>query len=203
MNKKSCQPTDKFSLFKIGLVLPFVLFGIIQLAFAQDRSPNRSLDTTLKVTQKKSNSLSDNPIGGTTSAEHPFVVIKSAGEEQVTNENGFFSKKVANVSKVDVFLNDVNRDCPQYSVGSYRETAIDCLNRTIFHKVPADQYQECPLLSTAMKKNKCNPDLVYNFEFDPENFNPLKYHFKYFSPNTSYYRVDGTEYIIEIVPPKN
>jgi hypothetical protein len=203
MNKNSCQPTRKFSLFKIGLVLPFVLFGFIQFAYAQDKSPNRSIDTTLKVTQKKSTITSENSSGGTASAEHPFTVMKKAGEEQVTNENGYFSKRIANVSKVDVFLNEVNRDCPQYSSGSYRETAIDCLNRTIFHKVPADQYPECPLLSTAMKKNKCNPDLVYNFEFDAENFNPLKYHFKYFSPNTSYYRVDGTEYIIEIAPSKN
>jgi hypothetical protein len=198
MKKKTCQSTKLFSLHKIGLVLTIALFGFSHLTHAQEKSSSRSIDTTLKVSQKKS---IDNPVTET-GKEYPVVVMKKAGENQVTNPNGYYSKKIANSSKLDVFMAEVNRDCPQYNGGTYRETALDCLNRTIYHKIPVGEYPECPLLSTAMKKNKCNPDMVYNYSFDPDSFNPLKYHFMYFSPNTSFYRVDGTEYIIEIVPPK-
>lgn len=185
---------------KIGLVLLLSIFGFSNYSICQNKTVSRNLDTNQRITQKK---IVSNPQNPSSEAQFPLVVKKEFGEDQVTNENGYFSKQTAAVSKVDAFLSEVNRDCPQYTGGSYRETAIDCLNRTIYHKVPAHQYPECPLLSTAMKKNKCNPDMEYSNTFDPENFNPLKYHFMYFSPNSSFYRIDGTEYIIEIVPPKN
>jgi hypothetical protein len=108
----------------------------------------------------------------------------------------------ANTEKVDFFLKEIYRDCPEYRDSTHRAIALDCLNRTVYHKVSKDQYPECPLLSAAGKKNKCNQTMNYTDQFDPLTFNPLKYNFKYYSTNSSFYRVDGTEYIIEIVPPK-
>jgi hypothetical protein len=106
----------------------------------------------------------------------------------------------ANVGRVEYFVNEIYKDCPQYTDTFYVNRAKDCLERTIIHHVEKDKYPECPLLSTVSKKNKCNQDMNYNEVFDPITFNPLKYNFKYFTDGTSYYRVDGTEYIIEIRP---
>jgi|GEM_PF-2204169 len=199
MKNATCTVQRFFHLFKIGLVLGFLNLIISTAGFSQTKSVSRSIDTTLHLTHQKSVSNA----ATAPSSAYPLNVSKNSGEQQVTHENGFYSKIPANVSKVDAFMAEVNRDCPQYNGGSYRETAIDCLNRTLFHKVPVGQYPECPLLSTAMKKNKCNPDMTYDFAFDADTFNPLKYHFMYFSPNSSFYRIDGTEYIIEIVPQKH
>ncbi len=114
-----------------------------------------------------------------------------------------YSQESANVAKVEEFLKEIYRDCPQYIDSSHIDFGKDCLKRTIFHKVSKDQYPECPLLSVAQKKNKCNEQMSYDLSsFDPQTFNPLKYHFFYYSPNTSFFRVDGTEYIIEIKPGK-
>jgi len=114
-----------------------------------------------------------------------------------------YSQETANVAKVEEFLKEIYRDCPQYIDSTHIEIGKDCLNRTLFHKVPVDQYPECPMLSSAFKKNKCNQEMSYDLTgFDPVTFNPLKYQFFYYSPNTSFFRVDGTEYIIEIKPGK-
>jgi hypothetical protein len=106
----------------------------------------------------------------------------------------------ANVARVDYFIDEIYRDCPEYRDTFYVERAKDCLSRTIYHRVDKAKYPECPLLSSVSKKNKCNQDMTYNDLFDPFTFNPLKYNFKYFTSGTSYYRVDGTDYIIEIRP---
>ena len=67
--------------------------------------------------------------------------------------------------------------------------------------VALDEYPECALLSSVAKKNKCNSDIDYSLvSFDPLNFNPLVYQFKYFDTVSNYYRVDGKDYIIEIKP---
>jgi hypothetical protein len=113
------------------------------------------------------------------------------------------SQETANVAKVEEFLNEIYRDCPLYRDSTHIEIGKDCLKRTLYHRVSIDQYPECPLLSSVHHKNKCNQELSYELtNFDPLTFNPLKYQFFYYSPNTAFFRVDGTEYIIEIKPGK-
>jgi hypothetical protein len=53
-------------------------------------------------------------------------------------------------------------------------------------------------LSSVPLLNKYNPNLERDKEFDPENFNPLKYNMNFFTAQTQVYRVDYTDYIIVI-----
>jgi hypothetical protein len=111
------------------------------------------------------------------------------------------SQQSANVSLVNQFLQEVYADCPEYQDEEHVQMSTDYLQRTLIHTVPLDQYPECPLLSSASKKNKCNAELDYSeSNFSPESFNPLKYHFQFFSSTSTYFRVDGQNYIIEIKP---
>lgn len=103
--------------------------------------------------------------------------------------------------KVTSFLNEVYLNCNQYVDSLNISRGIDVMNRIQIHVVDVNLYPECLLLSSVPLKNKCNPDLTYdNGTFDSETFNPFKYLFAFYSTQTAYFRVDGTEYIIEIKP---
>jgi hypothetical protein len=116
-------------------------------------------------------------------------------------ENSFGQQQTANLSKLNDFIQEVYQNCPQYQDSLRIQMGTDYLQRTIIHTVSLDQYPECPLLSSVSKKDKCNPEMDYSLEnFSPDTFNPLKYHFQYYSPTPTYFRVDGKEYIIEIKP---
>jgi hypothetical protein len=115
--------------------------------------------------------------------------------------NTVHSQQSANVSLVNQFLQEIYSNCPEYQGAVHIEMSTDYLQRTIIHSVPLDQHPECPLLSTVGHKNKCNPTIDYSeSNFSPESFNPLKYQFKYHDTSSSYFRVDGKDYIIEIKP---
>lgn len=55
-------------------------------------------------------------------------------------------------------------------------------------------------LSTVALLNKYNPNLKRDTDFDPLNFNPLKYNLIFTSKKTVIYRIDNTDYIIVIQP---
>jgi hypothetical protein len=110
-------------------------------------------------------------------------------------------QQTGNVSKANEFVLELYANCPQYQNEDQIAKATDYLTRTIIHSVALDEYPECALLSSVAKKNKCNSDIDYSLvSFDPLNFNPLVYQFKYFDTVSNYYRVDGKDYIIEIKP---
>jgi hypothetical protein len=111
------------------------------------------------------------------------------------------AQQTANVSKANEFILELYAECPEYQTNEQIDRANDLLSRTIIHSVSIGEHPECPLLSTVAKKNKCNPSLDYSLtSFDPNNFNPLVYQFKYFDTASYYFRVDGHNYIIEIKP---
>jgi len=111
------------------------------------------------------------------------------------------AQQSANLLKVNEFVQTLYANCPEYQNNDQILKATDLLERTIIHSVALGEYPECPLLSTVGKKNKCNPDLDYSLlSFEPNNFNPLIYQFKYFDTAYYYYRVDGKDFIIEIKP---
>lgn len=111
------------------------------------------------------------------------------------------AQQSANVSKATEFIQELYANCPEYQNNDQIEKATDWLSRTIIHSVALGEYSECPLLSTVGKKNKCNSNIDYSLtSFDPLNFNPLVYQFKYFDTVSSFYRVDGKDFIIEIKP---
>jgi hypothetical protein len=99
------------------------------------------------------------------------------------------------------YLKEVYLNCPQYVDSLQIARGVEFMSRVVIHSVAVDRYPECLLLSSVQLKNKCNPSLVNDFDqFDPDNFNPFKYLFSFYSTQTAFFRVDGTEFIIEIKP---
>lgn len=118
-----------------------------------------------------------------------------------SQSNPQYPTVLVDLSKTPVYLNEVFQNCPEYTTQEHLDRANATLGRVVFHQVPLGEYSECPLLSSAVKKNKCNPNLEYSLNsFDPLNFNTLKYVLKYSDTESNYYRVDGHDYIIEIKP---
>lgn len=114
-----------------------------------------------------------------------------------SQENQF----VLEESKLNLFVYEAYRDCPEYRTESYMERYLVWLNQVVIHQVDLGEYPQCRLLSTVSSKNKCNPNLNYSLDnFSPQNFNPFKYRFNFQNEVSTYYRVDNTNYIIEIKP---
>lgn len=106
-------------------------------------------------------------------------------------------------NKAEVYLSEVQLNCPQYVDSILIEKAKEKLSRVLIHLVPLEEHPECKLLSNIPLKNKCNNNLQYDIEnFNPETFNPLKYQMSFHAITSVYYRVDGTDYIIEVKPVK-
>lgn len=55
-----------------------------------------------------------------------------------------------------------------------------------------------PKLSQVELLNDYVPNVTRDFNFTPENFNPLKYKFNFYSRNSEIYWVDNTTYYIQI-----
>lgn len=80
---------------------------------------------------------------------------------------------------------------------------LDFLNDLLNNRIkiiesPLSDNEKEPMLSSIELLNKYNPALKRDIEFDPLNFNPLKYNFNFFPKTASVYRVDNTNYLIVI-----
>jgi hypothetical protein len=71
-------------------------------------------------------------------------------------------------------------------------------NRIKIVKSPVVGEDKYTKLSTVPLLNKYNPNLKRDEQFDPENFNALKYNMNFFTTQTQIYRVDNTDFIIVI-----
>ena len=71
-------------------------------------------------------------------------------------------------------------------------------NRIKIVKSPIVGEDKYTKLSSVALLNKYNPNLKRDEQFDPENFNALKYNMNFFTSQTQVYRVDNTEYLIVI-----
>ena len=72
-------------------------------------------------------------------------------------------------------------------------------NRVEIKSVPKTSDQKpCTLLSEVLLMDYYVSDLQRDTNFNPQNFNPLKYLFNYNSYGTHMYRVDNTNYFIII-----
>lgn len=113
-----------------------------------------------------------------------------------------YPQQTVNTSLIDDFMNEVYADMDIYKTSEHKKLYLKNIERIIIHTVPFGEYPECPLLSTVPLKNKYNPNLQSDLNnFDTSKFNPLKYSFNYTSTSiTYYYRVDNSNYIIEIKP---
>jgi hydroxymethylpyrimidine pyrophosphatase-like HAD family hydrolase len=118
--------------------------------------------------------------------------------------NVVFSQQLfkGDVTKAEEYLKEVNKNCIQYVNEEQIIIAKDFLSRTIVHVMPKEDFNHYSL-SEVTHKNKCNPELLYSISsFDPAAFNPLKYHFNWYAQESRFYRLEGTEYVIEILPKK-
>jgi|GEM_PF-1950247 len=132
-----------------------------------------------------------------------FALMTGIGSLSAQTKNyPDYPHQTANTSLIDNFMDEVYADIDIYKTDEHKKRYYSNLSRTIIHTVPLGEYPECPLLSTVSLKNKYNPNLQTDLNnFDPSKFNPLKYNFNYTSTNTTYYyRVDNSNYIIEIKP---
>jgi hypothetical protein len=62
----------------------------------------------------------------------------------------------------------------------------------------AEKQRSCPLLSEIELFDHYNKNLKRDLVFNKETFNPLKYNFEFFASVPKIYRVDGTNYYIQI-----
>ncbi|WP_343636438.1 hypothetical protein [Fluviicola sp.] len=98
----------------------------------------------------------------------------------------------------EVYGNDYTAQNP-----SLVEAFGKLLNERIsFMNTPAGADEKYPALSSYPLMNKNNPSLEgTDFEdFDLQSFNPLVYHFEFFSDKTQVMRIDNTNYIMIVNP---
>lgn len=69
---------------------------------------------------------------------------------------------------------------------------------TIYKESNPKTQKKGMLLSDAPLFNEYNKDLKRDVDFDVENFNPLKYQLDFFANGTYVYRVDDTDYFIQV-----
>jgi hypothetical protein len=71
-------------------------------------------------------------------------------------------------------------------------------NRVVVFDAGTKDLSSLPKLSQVALFNDFVPNLTRDLSFSPENFNPLKYKFDFYSRNSEIYWVDNTAYYIEI-----
>ncbi|NRD24863.1 hypothetical protein HNV10_16535 [Winogradskyella litoriviva] len=72
-------------------------------------------------------------------------------------------------------------------------------NRVVIELVSEDtKTKDCTLLSEVTMFNSFVKDVERDEVFNPENFNPLKYNFRFYSRSAALYHVDNTNYYILI-----
>jgi hypothetical protein len=71
-------------------------------------------------------------------------------------------------------------------------------NRIEIKLVPGGDLKPCPLLSEVSLFDAYVPTLSRDASFNPQDFNPLKYNFAFYSRAAALYKVDNTNYYIII-----
>ncbi len=72
-------------------------------------------------------------------------------------------------------------------------------NRILIYKVDDDsKHKKCQLLSEVPLFNDFNSGLKRDTIFNLDTFNPLKYKLKFFGKGTYLYRIDNTNYYIQV-----
>lgn len=71
-------------------------------------------------------------------------------------------------------------------------------NRIEIKLVPGGDLKPCPLLSEVSLFDAYVSTLTRDVNFNPHDFNPLKYNLNFYSRNAALYKVDNTNYFIII-----
>lgn len=117
----------------------------------------------------------------------------------------FFLSSMARLSSaqsIDPRIQEVYGDKTQELVANDpdRLKALTYLlnNRIKIVRTPIVGDDKYTKLSSLPLLNKYNPNLKRDEQFDPKNFNALKYNMNFFTTQTQVYRVDNTDYLIII-----
>ncbi len=103
-------------------------------------------------------------------------------------------------AKAQQFASAVYQDCPQYAQQEYLADYVTMIGRVEVITLAEYGSENYLPLSSVPLKNKCNSALTYDSgaNFNPENFNALKYFFNFYSQTDQAYLVDNTSYIVLI-----
>ncbi|WP_299102563.1 hypothetical protein [uncultured Winogradskyella sp.] len=72
-------------------------------------------------------------------------------------------------------------------------------NRVVIERISNNgKKKDCTKLSEVTVFNSFNKDLERDSDFNPSNFNPLKYNFQFHSRSAAIYQVDNTDYYIVV-----
>ena len=118
-------------------------------------------------------------------------------------ENELFEKQSIQINKdlLPKFFYEVHKDS-EYEYDSEREKIyLEQLSRIEFIKIPYAENNNIPNLSSVSKMNKYNSNLNFDISnFNPKEFNFIKYGINYYSISDQFIRVDNQDYIIHILP---
>lgn len=73
-------------------------------------------------------------------------------------------------------------------------------NRVKIEEMKLEKDEKYPKLSEVELFNKYNPELARDMTINENNFNPLKYSFRFHAKTTLIYRIDNTDKVIVIYP---
>ena len=109
-----------------------------------------------------------------------------------------------NFSKIPDFFNEVHQGS-EYKYDSERERIYkEQVSRIEIIYIPYAENKNIPNLSSVSKMNKYNPNLNFDISnFNPKEFNFIKYGINYYSSSDQFIRVDNQDYIIHILPYTN
>ena len=112
-----------------------------------------------------------------------------------------FSKEI--LTKATAYTKEVQLECPQYQTEEHILLNAEVISRTEILTKAFSKKENYPLLSSVALKSKCNTALSRDeANFDPNNFNVLKYFMNWYPKEDMIYRVDKTNYLIVIHPQK-
>ena len=133
-----------------------------------------------------------------------FAVIvffsNSFSQENTEKSNQVLLPQI-NKELLPKFFDEVHKGS-EYKYDSERERIyIEQLSRIEFIKIPYAENNHIPKLSSISKMNKYNPNLNFDISnFNPKEFNFIKYGINYYSSSDQFIRVDNQDYIIHILP---
>lgn len=102
--------------------------------------------------------------------------------------------------KTKNYAEEVYKDYAAYTSPTHLALYEENLSRVEVKTMPAASTENYTLLSSVDLKNKYNPQLTRDNagNFNPSQFNALKYLFDFYPKQDKTYRVDNTQYLIVI-----
>lgn len=103
-------------------------------------------------------------------------------------------------AKTKNYAEEVYKDYTIYTTPGHLALYEENLSRVEVKTIPAANNENYTLLSSVDLKNKYNPQLTRDNagNFNPLQFNALKYLFDFYPKQDKIYRVDNTQYVVVI-----